>query len=240
MSRDVYVLHHEPGKGWIPTAVDEAARGAVVAELASITDELKNVTEDEDGRRGKLLMRRRHLHSSVPQECMVESGRANIKTVEEGDRNAKVTLRPDHLNDPIHGHLDMSDPTLWANLQAVRAAGGRCRYRIVVRRQPDVDPRLPWDKVPDKKRVRDLVGVEVLAADGSTAAPAPAPAPVPEPAATRHLQPVADRLPRAEGEWWPQNPNGEPTCPLCGKSTFGSAVLKHQPTGRFAHKEPTL
>lgn len=232
MSRDVYPLKCEDGRTWVDA--DLADRDAALEALAEAERHLKALKDSDDadtsdGQRGRLTKARRRAHDRVPQECMVETGRASIVSVEEMGRNAKVTLRPDHLQDPIHGHLDMTDIAAWGRLQGLIRAGGRCRYHIVVHRQPGVDPTVAWDKVPDRKRIRDLVGLDALGATaGQAGEPAAAPSPPPASAPPPPNGPANGHAPETPG----------PTCPFCGRSTVGAGpVRKHRESGRFAHEK---
>lgn len=236
MSRDVYPLRCEDGRTWVPA--DLAESKAALEALAEAERQLQALKDSDDadtadGQRGKLIKARRRAHDRVPQECMVETGRASIVSVEEIGRNAKVTLRPDHLQDPIHGFLDMTDIAAWGRLQGLIRGGGRCRYHIVVHRQPGVDPTIAWDRVPDRKRIRDLVALEPLDAAagraGEPAASAPSSPPVATPPATAPANGSTNgHAPETSG----------PTCPFCERSTVAAGpVRKHKETGRFAHEK---
>lgn len=233
MARDIATLAFVQGKGWVPPEAtpDEEAKRVAAYEAAAA--ELKACKDADERPRLKKALRETHVVCA--QECMVEIGRGSIRSVEEGDRNSRIEIGADHLNDPIHGFVDMTDFTLWAQVATIRANFGRCRYRIVVRRQAEVHPSIAWTKFTEaqqKKRIRDLVVLTPENGEAGVVSPPAAAAPAPPVAAAAATAPA----PVATATLFPQAAGGTIVCPLCGHPTAGSGpVLKHS-SGRFAHK----
>lgn len=240
MARDIATLAFVQGKGWVPPEATPEQEAALVAAYEAAAAELKDCKDSDERPRLKKALREAHVRCA--QECMVEIGRGSIRSVDEGDRNSRVEIGADHLNDPIHGYIDMTDFTLWAQVATIRANFGRCRYRIVVRRQAEVHPSIAWTKFTEaqqKKRIRDLVMLAPETADVAAPAAPPAPAaqaPVAPPAPAAQAAPAVASAPApvATTTLFPQPAGGTIVCPLCGHPTTGP-VFKHS-SGRFAHK----
>lgn len=200
-------------------------------------------------------------------EIRVYEGFGRIKKVEleTGRRNGQVVIDAEHLTRPVQGWCEASSG-IWPIVEAAQKAGSRVAYRITLhRRRPKgnekpIDPAIPIEDLDHQTQCSSFVDF-VYVVDGAgdpvdappagwtwegTAAPATAdtteapatPAPVATPAPPTPAPPT--RAADAQ-EYFPQDPNGTPVCPLCGKTTIGAGpVRKHQPTQRFAHLNPCL
>lgn len=248
MARDLFTLAFVEGKGWVPPeATPEQEAERLAAYEAIVT--LLSTTKDRKRRR-ELEVDLRKAHAACAQVCMVEVNVGSIRSIEEGARNTRVNINADGLSIPVHGYVDMTNFPVWDAVAQVRANFGRCRYRIIVRRTPDIHPLVPWneveappvegEKVP-AVRIRDLVMIAPLEVTAPVEPPLPELPPVPEapaPAAsTNGSASAAAPAPAGVTTLFPQDPQGQPVCPFCGEASRGPRpVLKHLGTGRFAHK----
>lgn len=175
-------------------------------------------------------------------ECGLETGTGVIAELDTSKRNWDVAFRADHTNlrKPVKGWLDPGperDAPLAAVVEDAFANQRRVAYRIVIRRRAGQPDDIPFAEVPQFERLRDLVDVAVLDANGrppasfdtagtrspSGAAPAPQPPAAAPEAQDEAPAPVDEPVDEPVGE--PEAPpppddGAEPTA-AAGGSTDG-------------------
>lgn len=166
----------------------------------------------------------------------VESNEGTFETLKHrhGSRNALVTILVPKLNEPVTCSIDTDDLSVWTPAQQMWSTGGRFAFRIEIHRDASVDPTIPFDDVPKTKaaRHRRLVWMEPVSPATGFTPPEPPAAPSTPPVAAADTRPSG--LP-ADPRWTPQDPAAPLVCPLCPNLLGRDRVLKHEPSGRFAH-----
>lgn len=191
-------------------------------------------------------------------------GRVEDLSLKTGQRNGHVTIKADHLQRPVKGWCESTSP-IWPIVEAAHKSGGRIAYQVILERkrprqgEPPIDPSIPIEALDHQAQTTSKVEFVYLV-DGagvpidtppsgwtpesaglpSSPAPAAVPPAAPPPRAEAPAQPEPPaRLPGSAFILQPES--GPPLCPLCGKTTINAgAILKHRPTGRFAHVNPCL
>lgn len=98
-------------------------------------------------------------------QVSVETGQGWIAEVAEPQgRNAKVTMRADHLNDPVSAWVDTTNGDLYDLVRRACSEGRRISYRVVVKRKKGEPTDVPLAEIGTRQRIRDLEAVELAGA----------------------------------------------------------------------------
>lgn len=117
-------------------------------------------------------------------ETRVETGSGRVVKVDqtEGQRNAQVFIDATHLREKVTGWCDTAGPT-WAEVQEAHRTGAEVPYRVETHRKRGFhDKECPIADVPNREKVRDLVG---LGATAAVERPLGAPVSAPQPDSSR-------------------------------------------------------